>query len=107
MKTTYTTTLLQWGNNTGFEVPEVNLAELGRGKRPAVIVTIASYSYPSSVAVMDGMCLIPFAKEHRDATGIQGGDRIKVTLELDTSSRKLDLPEDAEQEVTAAGLLEV
>lgn len=51
---TFSTTLLQLGNNVGIEVPEDIVLGFGVGKRVPVIVTIAGYSYPSTTAVMGG-----------------------------------------------------
>ena len=45
----FTTTILQMGNNTGIEIPPDVVEGLGGGKKPAVVVTIGSYSYRSSV----------------------------------------------------------
>lgn len=62
---TFTTALLQLGNNVGIEVPEDVVLSFGAGKRVPVIVTIAGYSYASTTAVMGGRFLLPLAKEHR------------------------------------------
>lgn len=61
----FTTTLLLNGNNVGIEVPEDVVLSFGVGKRVPVIVTIAGYSYPSTIAVMGGQYLVPMAAEHR------------------------------------------
>lgn len=58
---TFTTELLELGNNVGIEVPED-------------IVTIEGYSYPSTNAVMGGKYLLPLAKEHREKIGVDGGE---------------------------------
>ncbi|MCC6944245.1 MAG: DUF1905 domain-containing protein [Thermomicrobiales bacterium] len=105
MQTTFRTVLWQDGNNTGIEVPEQNLSELGAGKRVPVEVTVNGYSYKSTTAFMGGKTLIPFAKAHRDASGIQGGDAIEVTLTRDESSRAVELPDDARQAAESAGVL--
>jgi len=105
MKTTFKTRLWQDGNNTGIEVPEQNVAELGSGKRPPVIVDVNGYQYPSTVASYSGLSLIPFARVHRDATGLKGGDPIDVTLTLDSTPRTFELPEDARAAAERAGVL--
>lgn len=91
---TFTTTLLSLGNNVGIEVPEEIVLGFGAGKRVPVIVTIADYSYPSTIAVMGGKFLIPLAKEHREAIGVAGGETHEVTLTHDTSSRDTPVPDD-------------
>jgi hypothetical protein len=50
----FSTTILQMGNNTGIEVPVEVVEGLAGGKKPAVVVTIGTYSYRSSIAVMGG-----------------------------------------------------
>jgi hypothetical protein len=106
MKTTFSTTILAMGNNTGIEVPPANLAELGSGKKPAVTVSIAGYSYASTIAVMGGKYLIPLSKAHREASGLTGGDTVEVTLELETAPRTTPIPEDLAAALGAAGATE-
>ena len=50
----FETTLFQIGNNTGIEVPTEVVEALGGGKKPAVVVTVGSYTYRSTIAVMGG-----------------------------------------------------
>ena len=90
----FRTTILQSGNNTGIEVPAEVVEALGGGKKPAVVVTIGSYSYRSSVAVMGGKFLIPLSAERRAESGIKGGDEVQVDLALDTQPREVTVPED-------------
>ena len=90
----YDTTILQIGNNTGIEVPPSVIEALGGSKKPAVIVTIGSFSYRSSVAVMGGKYLISLSAERRAASGLKGGDLIQVDLQLDTSPREMTVPDD-------------
>jgi hypothetical protein len=93
---TFTATLLkdESMDATGIEVPVEVVQALGAGKRPAVTVTIGDYSYRTTVAPYAGRNLIPFAKEHRERSGISPGDAIEVTLELDTAPRTVELPDD-------------
>lgn len=99
---TFTTTLLQFGNNVGIEVPEDILLNFGAGKRVPVIVTIAGYSYPSTTAVMGGKYLLPLAKEHREKIGVAGGETHEVTLSHDTSSRDTPVPDDLAEALASA-----
>ena len=96
MSQTFTTTLLkdEGMDATGIEVPAEVVQALGGSRRPAVTVTIGDYSYRTTVAPYAGRNLIPFAKEHRERTGIGPGDTIEVTLELDTAPRTVEVPED-------------
>jgi len=90
----YDTTILQIGNNTGIEVPPAVIEGLGGGKKPAVVITIGSFSYRSSVAVMGGKFLISLSAERRAASGLKGGDLIQVDLQLDTAPREVVVPDD-------------
>lgn len=94
MKATYTTIVWVEGNNTGLEVPAEIITSLGSSKRPPVVVSLAGYSYRSTVAVMDGMFMIPLSKANREAAGVKGGDSVEVTLELDQAPRTVEPPDD-------------
>jgi hypothetical protein len=104
MKTSFTTKLLGSGNNTGIEIPETNIKELGNSKKPPVTVDVNGYGYQSTVAVMDGKYMIPFSKAHREATGLTAGDDIAVTLELDSGVREVDVPIDLQTALNKAGV---
>lgn len=81
-------------NATGIPVPSHVVEQLASGKRPKVVATVNGYTYRSTVAAYGDVFMLPFAKEHRDASGVQAGDRINVTLELDSSPRTVDVPDD-------------
>lgn len=93
----FNTSILQNGNNTGIEVPPVVVEGLGGGKKPAVVVTIGSYSYRSSIAVMGGKFLIPLSSERRAESQLKGGDAIEVELALDDVPREVVVPDDLSQ----------
>jgi hypothetical protein len=96
MKATFTTTVLKDDvkNATGLRVPPEAIAALGSHKKPAVKVSIGSYTYRSTVAVMGGEFMLPLSLEHREAAGVQGGDKVEVTIELDQEPRTVDVPAD-------------
>jgi hypothetical protein len=79
---------------TGFEVPADVVAALGSSKRPAVRVTIGSYTYRSTIAPMGGRFLLPLSAEHRTAAGLVAGDEVDVVVELDEEPRELVVPDD-------------
>lgn len=89
---------------TGIEVPPSAIAELGSSKKPAVKVNVSGYEYRSTVAVMGGKFMIPFSSAHRDASGIQAGDSIEVTLALDEEPRTVEVPADLTAALKQAGL---
>ena len=96
-KQTFKTTLHQTGNNTGIVVPAEIVEALGGGKRPALNVTVNGFAYLSSLATMGGQYMISFSSDKRVATGLNGGDKIAVTLELDTAPRVMDVPPDLQK----------
>ncbi|MGN6524072.1 MAG: YdeI/OmpD-associated family protein [Actinomycetes bacterium] len=104
--TTFETVVLGLGNNTGIEVPEANLAELGGGKRPPVVVDVNGYRYQSTPGVMGGRVLLPLAKAHREAAGLAAGDRVTVTLTLEEGPREVDVPQQLAAALQEAGLTE-
>ncbi|MBF4618741.1 DUF1905 domain-containing protein [Clavibacter sp. VKM Ac-2873] len=81
-------------NATGLPVPPEALEELGAGKRPAVVVTVAGYTYRTSVGAMGGQALIPLAAVHRAASGVAADDEVEVTIELDAAPREAVVPEE-------------
>jgi hypothetical protein len=106
MQTSFKTNLWQepGGNNTGIVVPEENVLALDAGKKPPVDVTVNGYTYKSTVAVMGGQYMLPFASEHRKNSGIKGGDAIEVTLVLDDKPRVFEVPDALATALDAAGL---
>jgi bifunctional DNA-binding transcriptional regulator/antitoxin component of YhaV-PrlF toxin-antitoxin module len=106
-RTTFKTAIKGFGNNTGIEVPEEALEELGSGKRAPVNVSIGSYSYKSTVGVMNGMFLISLPKAHREAAGLKAGDKITVTLELDEGIREVEVPKSLQTALVSAKLDQV
>lgn len=79
---------------TGIQVPPEIVAGLGAGKKPAVLVTINSYTYRSTVATMGGVFMLPVSAEVRERAGVAAGDEVEVTLELDTAPREITAPPD-------------
>jgi hypothetical protein len=91
---TFETTLTATGNNTGIVVPDAVIEQLGRGKRPPVLVNVNGYEYRSTIAVMGGRCLIGVSAAVRAATGLKGGDPISVTLQVAETPREVEVPAD-------------
>ncbi len=100
----FNTVLALTGNNTGIEVPPEIVEALGGGRKPAVKVSVNGYVYRSSVFFMDGAFKIPFASEHRKASGLNGNDAIEVELTLDTEPRTVEVPADFAEALEASGL---
>src|SRR4051794_35038077 len=98
---TFETTVRASGNNTGIEVPVEAIERLGAGGRPPVLVDVNGYQYRNTVAVMGGKHMIGISAAVRDATGLQGGDPIRVTLSLAQEPREVDVPADLAEALTA------
>jgi hypothetical protein len=91
---TFETTVVSSGNNTGIVVPVEVIEQLGAGKRPPVLVDVNGYEYRSTVAVMGGQHMIGISAAVRAATGLTGGDPIRVTLTVADTPREVDVPAD-------------
>jgi Domain of unknown function (DUF1905) len=86
---------------TGIEVPSAVVAGLGGGRRPAVVVTLRSYSYRTTVASMGGRFLIPVSAAVRAAAGVAAGDVLDVDIAADTAPRTVPVPPDLAAAVDA------
>ena len=106
-KTTFTTTVTQAEgvNATGLPVPAEAVAALGTKKRPPVKVTLNDYTYSSTVAAYGDVFMLPLAAEHRTAAGVQAGDVVEVTLELDSEPRTVEVPDDLAAALAEAGAI--
>ncbi len=78
---------------TGIQVPDRVVAGLG-SKHPKVSATINGYTYRTSVASMGGRFLLGVNADVRAKAGVAAGDRVEVTLELDTAPREVTVPRD-------------
>lgn len=74
-----------------FEVPFDVRKVFGRARAP-VKVTIKGYSYRSTVFVYGGRYYVPVRREHREAAGVNVGETLRVTLEVDTDPRVVETP---------------
>ena len=92
-KLKFSTTLLTAGKTaTGIKIPEEIIEKLGGGKKPLVKVTINKFTYRSAVAVMGGAYMVGVNAENREAAKVKGGDKIDVSIELDTEERTVEVP---------------
>jgi Bacteriocin-protection, YdeI or OmpD-Associated/Domain of unknown function (DUF1905) len=106
MKTTYTTTVIGFGNHASIEIPPKNLAELGANKRAPLKITINNYTYQSTATGVNGKCMVVFPRRDRNAAGVVAGDSIIVQLELDNGYREVRVPNELKSALQLAGLLE-
>ncbi len=89
----FTTELLQRGNNVGIVIPDAVVAELGGKRVPVVVIINAKYSYRNTTAVMGGLNLVGLSAAHRIASGFAGGDTVEVTIYRDDAPREVKVPE--------------
>ena len=98
------TTLAPHGPATAIELSDDQVATLGGGKRAAVLVTIDGRSARLRLAVMGGQNLIGISKANRATLGVEIGDEIEASIELDEAPREVEVPVDlAEALATVAG----
>ena len=84
------------------EIPEAVVKQLGAGKRAPVRVTLNGAKYWSTIAVYGGRYYLPARKDVRDAAKLVVGGRARVSLEVDTAPRTVDVPADLARALAAA-----
>ena len=90
----FKTKIVQTGNNTGIEVSEQILEQLGGGKKPLVVVKVNAYTYRSAVGKMGDRFMISLSAENRKNAGVEGGDLVDIEIELDNTPRTIEIPDD-------------
>ena len=91
---TFQTTVAARGNNSGIVVPDELIEALGAGKRPPVVVDLDGYRYRTTAGVMGGRSMLSVSAAVRKATGLAGGDPVRVTLTVADEPREVGMPED-------------
>ena len=89
-----TTVAATGGSNTAIVVPGEVIEQLAAGKRPSVLVSLNGYEYRNTVGVMGGRHLISVSAAVRSATGVKGGDQVRVTLTVADAPREVTVPAD-------------
>jgi hypothetical protein len=89
----YRTTIFRDGSTCFIPVPFDPKAVFGKVRAP-VKVTLNGYSYRSTIAAMGGTVCISLRKSNREAAGLEGGETLSVTLELDQDKREVEPPAD-------------
>lgn len=95
------TVLEPHGPATALELSDKQVAQLGGGKRAAVLVTIGDRSARLRLAVMGGRNLIGISKANRAALGVEIGDEVDARIELDTAPREVEVPADLAEALAA------
>jgi hypothetical protein len=97
-------TLKPQGPATAIVLTDAQVHELGGGKRAAVTVTIGKQTVRLRLAVMGGQNLIGISKANREALGVDIGDPVTATIELDAAPRTVELPTDVAKAIDKAKL---
>ncbi|MDX1690844.1 MAG: YdeI/OmpD-associated family protein [Acidimicrobiia bacterium] len=98
---TFSTSIEQFGTNTGIPIPDDALDALGAGRRPAVVADIDGYRVRATLGSMGGRAMLSFSAAHRAASGFDGGRDVTVTLAVDTEPNTPEIPPDLASELSA------
>lgn len=90
---------------TGITVP-FDVEKIFGAKRVPVKAWINGAEYRGSVFRMGGKYMMAVPKVFRDAAGIKAGEKITVTIEMDTAKRTVEVPQDLADALEKAGLTE-
>jgi Bacteriocin-protection, YdeI or OmpD-Associated/Domain of unknown function (DUF1905) len=72
----------------------LDLKELYGRARPPLRVTIRGHTWRTTPGVYGGVAYIGLNKDVRGTAGVDAGERVRVTMELDTELRTVDVPDD-------------
>jgi hypothetical protein len=76
------------------EVPDEIVRALGGRGRTPVKATFNGIAYRGSIVKMGGIHMLGVLKSVMAEAGVETGDRLDVTVELDTAQRTVDIPRD-------------
>jgi hypothetical protein len=93
MKKTFKATIVRDGSSCYIPVTFDPKAVFGKVRAP-VKVTLNGYTYRSTIAAMGQGTFLPLRKSNREAAGLEGGETLPVTLELDVEPRTVEPPAD-------------
>jgi hypothetical protein len=93
VKKTFKTTIVREGSMCFVPVPFDPRPVFGKTRAP-VKVTLNRYTYRSTISTMGNGPCIPLRRSNREAAGLEGGENLSVTLELDTDRREVKPPAD-------------
>ena len=93
MKKTFKTTIVRDGSMCLIPVPFDPRPVFGKVRAP-VKVTVNGHTYQSTIASMGNGPCIPLRRSNREAAGLEGGETLRVTLELDAEKREIKPPPD-------------
>lgn len=68
-------------------------AVFGKGRVP-VKLTVKGYTYRTTICHMGDIWGVPLRRNHRENAGVEFGDVVPVTVELDTEARVMHVPQE-------------
>jgi hypothetical protein len=101
MKRAFETTIVRDGSTCFIPVPFDPRPVFGKVRAP-VRVTLNGYSFRSTIASMGNGPCVPLRRSNREAAGLDGGETLRVVLELDTAERTVKPPADLVKALKAA-----
>ena len=89
----FTTQLQPRGPAAAVVLDDAQVEAVGEGaKRFPVVATVNGHTWRTSVTRMKGEFLLGLSREVRQGTGVQAGDEVEVTVELDEAPREVEVP---------------
>jgi hypothetical protein len=89
----FTAQLQPRGPAAAVVLDDAQVAAVGEGaKRFPVVATVNGYTWRTSVARMGGEFLLGLNREVRQSAGVEAGDEVEVTVELDLAPREVEVP---------------
>jgi len=101
MKKTFETTIVRDGSMCFIPVTFDPKPVFGKVRAP-VMVTLNGYTYRSTIADMGTGPCIPLRRSNREAAGLEGGEKLNVTLQLDEEKREVKPPAELVRALKAA-----
>lgn len=90
----FTTELLPRGNASAIVLDDAQVAVVGEGaRRFPIVATVNGYTWRTSVARMGGESLVGLSRAVRTGAGVDVGDQVDVSIELDTAPREVEVPD--------------
>jgi hypothetical protein len=87
-------TLVPRGPAAAVVLDDEVVATVGEGaRRFPVVATVNGYTWRTTVARMRGEFLLGLNRAVREEAGVEAGDSVDVSLELDTAPREVEVPE--------------
>lgn len=96
------TKLLARGPAAAVVLDDEQVATVGEGaKRFPVRATVNGFAWRTTVTRMRGEFLLGLSREVRESAGVQAGDTVQLTIELDTEPREVEIPEELSSALSA------